>query len=99
MGDRRVEIVTSSPGLVCIPDIDIPHPNASKLYLNWFLSKEGQQLMMETIQAQSRRTDVDPSVLPDSIQKEGFATYESMTPLATGPLTEAMRNDVVANLP
>ncbi|MEE8519322.1 MAG: extracellular solute-binding protein [Dehalococcoidia bacterium] len=99
MGDRRVEIVTSSPGIVFIPDVDLPHPNASKLYLNWFLSKEGQQLMMDTIQAQSRRTDVDPSVLPDSIQKEGFATYESMTPLATGPLTEAMRNDVVANLP
>jgi ABC-type Fe3+ transport system substrate-binding protein len=37
-----------------------PHPNATKLFVNWFLSKEGQQLFVDNALTvgQSRRTDV-----------------------------------------
>lgn len=35
-----------------------PHPNAAKLYVNWFLSKEGQQTFIQTVGENSRRTDV-----------------------------------------
>ena len=96
---RRVESVSSSPGVTFIPDTDLPHPAAAQLYLNWYLSKDGAQRMMNTMDVQSRRTDVDPSVLPVSIRKEPGAEYESMTPLATKELTDAMRGHVVASLP
>lgn len=44
-----------------------PHPNAAKLFVNWFLSKEGQNAFVSiTTQYQSRRKDVaespDPSI-------------------------------------
>jgi len=40
---------------------DAPHPNAAKLFVNWFLSKEGQTLthtMIPAIDRSSLRTDV-----------------------------------------
>jgi iron(III) transport system substrate-binding protein len=38
-----------------------PHPNAAKLFLNWSLTKEGQTLWSKELQANSGRTDVEPS--------------------------------------
>ncbi len=35
-----------------------PHPNAAKIFVNWFLSKEGQTLYSKTAQAESARLDV-----------------------------------------
>lgn len=37
-----------------------PHPNAAKLYLNWFLSREGQGEITKIVGFASRRTDVEP---------------------------------------
>jgi iron(III) transport system substrate-binding protein len=38
-----------------------PHPNATKVYLNWLLSKEGQtSWVANTLSRNSRRTDVAP---------------------------------------
>jgi iron(III) transport system substrate-binding protein len=38
-----------------------PHPNAAKLFINWLLSKEGQENWMKlALQENSRRTDVAP---------------------------------------
>lgn len=43
-----------------------PHPNATKVFINWFLSKEGQSKFVElTRETQSRRNDVPPSPSPD----------------------------------
>ena len=36
-----------------------PHPNAAKVYLNWLLSKEGQELYGRALTQGSRRFDVD----------------------------------------
>ena len=36
-----------------------PHPNASKVFINWFLGKEGQTLYTKTMQQGTRRLDVD----------------------------------------
>ena len=38
---------------------DPPHPNAAKAFVNWFLSKEGQEWYSKVMQNGSRRLDVD----------------------------------------
>ena len=38
-----------------------PHPNAAKLFLNWFLAKEGQTAWAKNVLVNSRRTDVAPT--------------------------------------
>jgi len=41
-----------------------PHPNAAKLFVNWFLSKEGQKTWCSRIPINSARTDLEPFDLP-----------------------------------
>ena len=36
-----------------------PHPNAARLFLNWFLSREGQEVYSRAMQQPTRRLDVD----------------------------------------
>ena len=36
-----------------------PHPNAMKLFLNWFLSREGQEIYTRAMRQATRRLDVD----------------------------------------
>ena len=36
-----------------------PHPNATRLFLNWFLSREGQEVYTRAMQQPTRRLDVD----------------------------------------
>jgi ABC-type Fe3+ transport system substrate-binding protein len=38
---------------------DPPHPNATKIYINWLLGKEGQELYGRALTQGSRRLDVD----------------------------------------
>lgn len=42
-----------------------PHPNATKLFLNWFLSREGQEIYSRAMQQGTRRLDVDTKFLRD----------------------------------
>lgn len=37
-----------------------PHPNASKLFFNWVLTKEGPNAWTQPLVSNSRRTDVPP---------------------------------------
>lgn len=39
---------------------DAPHPNAAKLFIDWVLSKEGQELMVKEVGDYSVRPDVSP---------------------------------------
>ncbi len=48
-----------------------PHPNATKVYLNWILSKEGQISVTNSILVNSRRLDV-PVVNKDSFLPPGM---------------------------
>lgn len=38
---------------------DPPHPNATRVFVNWFLSKEGQEFYAKVMKQATRRTDVD----------------------------------------
>lgn len=49
-----------------------PHPHAAKLFINWFLSKEGQTYYARADGSQSAREDVPTDHLkPDNIRKLG----------------------------
>lgn len=37
----------------------VPHPNAAKVYLNWLLSREGQEVFAKAMGQPTRRLDVD----------------------------------------
>ncbi len=42
-----------------------PHPNATKVFVNWLLGKEGQELFSKTIGQATRRLDVDTRSLKE----------------------------------
>ena len=42
-----------------------PHPNAARLFLNWFMSREGQEVYTKAMHQATRRLDVDTKWLRD----------------------------------
>ena len=42
-----------------------PHPNAAKIFVNWLLSQEGQELYVKVMHQSTRRLDVDTRWLKD----------------------------------
>jgi ABC-type Fe3+ transport system substrate-binding protein len=68
-----------------------PHPNAAKVYINWFLSKEGQLAWQKYTGGNSFRTDIPKEALPNGraqVPKErqkyiftSHPQYEDMAPL------------------
>lgn len=77
-----------------------PHPYAAKLFLNWFLGKEGQTIFAQTYHIQSAREDTPTDHLPEynirkpnvdyAVETEEFVTQEEkfrpMTLEIFGPL-------------
>jgi iron(III) transport system substrate-binding protein len=58
-----IEPVYPSEGTPSIPGgagviVDAPHPNAARLFISWLLSRDGQQLLVDTAWLRS----VDPDV-------------------------------------
>jgi iron(III) transport system substrate-binding protein len=54
-----------------------PHPNASKVWVNWLLSRDGQMAWAEAMQGNSRRTDVpvlNPAEFPDFSKLDSYAS-------------------------
>jgi ABC-type Fe3+ transport system substrate-binding protein len=49
-----------------------PHPNATKLFVNWVLSREGQIAWQKYTEVNSLRVDISKSDLPpDDVPKKG----------------------------
>ncbi|MGH7847427.1 MAG: hypothetical protein ACREQW_19950 [Candidatus Binatia bacterium] len=44
---------------------DAPHPNASKVLVNWLMSKEGQEIYSKAHGQATRRLDVDTKWMPE----------------------------------
>lgn len=42
-----------------------PNPNAARLYINWVMSKDGQEYMSRTLMRVSQRTDVSEDFVPE----------------------------------
>jgi iron(III) transport system substrate-binding protein len=54
-----------------------PHPNASKVWVNWLLTREGQMAWAEAMQGNSRRTDVpvlNQAEYPDFSKLDTYAS-------------------------
>jgi iron(III) transport system substrate-binding protein len=68
-----------------------PHPNAAKVYLNWFLSRDGQLTWQKLTGRNSFRTDIPKDMIPykdEQVPKEGdkyllssLPQYEDVKPL------------------
>ena len=64
-----------------------PHPNATKVFLNWFLSREGQETYIRSMHQATRRLDVDTKSLrevgvhaaKDSLTIEQFYRRENQS--------------------
>jgi ABC-type Fe3+ transport system substrate-binding protein len=61
-----------------------PHPNAAKVFFNWLLSREGQELHGKTAQQPTRRLDVDTKGLDgqaakDVLTLEEFRRFQNFT--------------------
>lgn len=60
---KRLDFVNVTPLPASITMIDIaknaPHPNAAKLFIDWIVSKEGQQAIIDITNHVSLRDDVD----------------------------------------
>ena len=64
-----------------------PHPNAAKLFVNWFLSREGQEAYTRAMHQSTRRLDVDTKwlrefgVIPakDSLTVEQYRKRENQS--------------------
>ena len=61
-----------------------PHPNATRVFLNWILTKEGQIAWIKATGDNSRRLDVppgDPNVVPKPGRRYRVADVETSIPL------------------
>lgn len=68
--------LTVGSGLLSLMN-QAPHPNAAKVFINWFLTKEGQTLFSEGQDAQSRRVDVPTDKLnPVGLREPGVKYME-----------------------
>jgi iron(III) transport system substrate-binding protein len=73
---KEIDLIRAGGSGCCISVFDkAPHPNAAKLFINWFLSKEGQTLTHTTIPFLDRaslRTDIPfGEVVPEQRRKPG----------------------------
>ena len=53
-----------------------PHPNAAKVYMDWLLSKEGQEGISKASGYPSRRLDASTAGLPDAVIPKPGVEYQ-----------------------
>ncbi len=67
------------------------NPNATRVFTNWLLSKEGQTLFARAAKEQSRRADVPPELVPDRLFQEGMKYVDFDTEDSIKKRTEMFR--------
>jgi iron(III) transport system substrate-binding protein len=72
VGRHVEELAGASSGVLMASGASVfrnaPHPNATRVFLNWFWSREGQTAWSQNVELNSRRRDVhafDPEAFPD----------------------------------
>jgi iron(III) transport system substrate-binding protein len=75
-----------------------PHPNAAKLYINWFLQKEQQQQWADFTDSASRRLDTKPAkpgIAPEP-GKQYIDIFHEKNNEAMGKVLEIVRKNISA---
>lgn len=91
--------ITPSNGGLAMP-VKPPHPGGAMVFLNWFMSREGQTLAVNTMGVPSSRIDVPAEgIHPMFIPLPGQRYYiqNEETTLARGPFIEGLKR-VLADL-
>ena len=92
---KPVDSSGGSDGILFLPSLDpLPHLNATKVYVNWFYSRAGQQAMVDTVERASRRVDVDHGKLPDYARPKPDVSYMNLNHYTEPDQVQAMRDDV-----
>lgn len=83
--EEGVVVSTGAPGIAMVKDG--PHPNATRLFLNWFFTQEGQRAYHEARATTSPRKDV-PSFAPATgrVALDKFWTVDMAMELETARL-------------
>lgn len=90
LDDEVFEVQQVVPGFGCVGLVDkAPHPNAAIVYLNWLMSKEGQEEWGLSTR-NSRRTDVPP-VLPETAPRKGIKYFNGQAEEYTNERQELAR--------
>ncbi len=55
--------------------VKAPHPNASKLFVNWLLSKDTQTVLMQAVKLNSQRVDVPQGDPAEAIDEKSMSQY------------------------
>lgn len=74
------DLISLATGSTAVGLVDkSPHPNAGKVFINWYLRQEGQTIMSRTRLNQSARLDVPTDFLPqDAVRKPGVNYWWKM---------------------
>lgn len=70
-----------------------PHPNATKLYVNWLLTQKTQTMIAQTIAVNSMRTDVppgNPATNPDPDRLASYVPQQTQSMLAVKTQAQQM---------
>jgi ABC-type Fe3+ transport system substrate-binding protein len=96
VGDKYQWFSSGSNGILMLPNIKLPNPNATKVYLNWFYSKDGQQAMVLNQKVPSRRLDVDLGSMSEYSRPRSDVEYININDdrFSAPDVTKAMRDDV-----
>lgn len=71
--------VTGGAAFLSLPN-EAPHPNASSLFINWLLTREGQDVYSKATKQQSAREDLTyPYLDPQTIRKPGVKYFRTDT--------------------
>ena len=74
-----------------------PHPNAAKVFINWYMSKPGQEAYIASKGTPTMRTDIDTSSLPSYLKpqpgKQYLETYQETFYLGIRPGLAKMIED------
>lgn len=92
--------VTTGTGFLSLPK-NAPHPNASALFINWLLSKEGQITYTDVARLQSARIDIPTkNIDPLSMRKPGIKYYQTSTEeyQARGPESIELAKEIFGHL-
>lgn len=76
---KEGQYISTGPGSLALP-IKPPHPNAAKLFINWFLTREGQTAWSRQTLFPSFRVDVPTDHLDPAVVARPGRTYLSDTP-------------------